>query len=99
MTTIDGNTIIIKYISQGVLKTETIHYMNDIHSLRGYYSPADTPFVVMSIILGKNLSCFGRIASTINNQNVTNYQHFAPGSYEFKTPIVFLTFHLVKGTN
>ncbi len=96
MSKIDDNTVIINYILEGSQKTETIHYSKDIHSLKGYYSDSNEPFIVRSMTIGKNISCYGRIATNIRNQNVSSYQHFAPGAYEFKNPIVFVTFHLVK---
>jgi hypothetical protein len=93
MTKVGDDTMIIKYIKDGVQKTETIYYANDIHSLNGYNNES---LIVRSLIIGKNLSCFGRVATTINNQNVTNYQHFSAGQYDYNTPIVFITFHLIK---
>jgi hypothetical protein len=95
MAKIGDNTIVINYILGGSQRTETINYSNEIHSLKGYYNDMNEPFVVKSMTIGKNLSCYGSILSTINNQNVTNYQHFGTGEYDFKTPIVFLTFHLI----
>ena len=96
MVTVNDNTIIINYILEGKQKTDTINYSSDIHSLTGYYSDSNKPLVVTTMTIGKNLSCYGRIVSTINNQNLTNYQHFDSGHYEFNNPIVFITFHLVK---
>jgi hypothetical protein len=96
MSVIGDNTISINYIKDGSQKTETINHSSDIHSLKGYYSNSDEPFVVRGMTIGKNLSCYGRVATTINNQNITNYQHFNSGVYKFKIPIVFITFHLVK---
>lgn len=92
MVNIGEDTIIITYISKGKQETKTIQYLNDIHKLN-----MNETIVITKMIIGKNLSCYGRIVSTINNQNVMNYQHFGAGSYDFKTPIVFLTFHLSKG--
>jgi hypothetical protein len=90
MTTIGDNTMILKTIVNGSQKTEMIDYINDIHLLT-----TDSK-VIRSMTIGKNLSCYGSIITVINNQNIMNYQHFAPGSYDFATPIVFNTFHLVK---
>lgn len=98
MSKIGDETMIINYIKDGSQKTETINYSQDIHSLKGYYSESDEPFVVRSMTIGKNLSCYGRIATMVNNQNVTNYQHFSSGIYNFNTPIAFITFHLIKNT-
>ncbi len=99
MVQIDDNTMILKYIFKGSQKTQTIHYSSDIHELKGYYSDKNVPLVVTEITLGKNLTCYGLIVTNINNQNLMNYQHFSEGSYEFKTPLVFLTIHLsIKGT-
>jgi hypothetical protein len=96
MTEVDDNTIIIQYIHEGSRHTQTINYLNDIHELKGYYTKNNTPLIVTSLTLGKNMSCYGMILSKINNQNVMNYQHFSSGFYDFKTPIAFLTFHLNK---
>jgi hypothetical protein len=92
MTNIGDNTISINYISKGSIKTYTFNYSRELHLLKGF----NTSIIVKSMTLGKNLSCYGRIVSTVNNQNITTYQHFDSGSYEFETPITFITFHLVS---
>jgi hypothetical protein len=92
MTTIGDKTFRMEYILKGSLNTYTFNYSREIHLLQGFTSS----IVVKSITLGKNLTCYGRIVSTINNQNITTYQHFDSGSYEFETPITFITFHLVS---
>jgi hypothetical protein len=92
MTTIGDTTFSMEYILKGSLNTFGFNYSREVHLLNGFNSS----IVVKSLTLGKNLSCYGRIVSSINNQNLTTYQHFDSGSYNFETPITFLTFHLVS---
>lgn len=98
MINIDDNAIIIKYMYKGSERTWNFNYRTDLHQLGGYYSKNNIAFIVTSITIGKQLSCHGMIMTKINNENLMNYQHFGSGNYEFKTPIVFLTFHINKLT-
>ena len=96
MVNIDDNAIIIQYLYQGSQYKWRSTPLKDFHVLNGYYSKNNIPLIVTSLTIGKNLSCHGMIMTTINNENLMNYQHFGPGNYEFKTPIVFLTYHINK---
>jgi len=89
MVLVDDNKLILTYIVDGKENTYTINYTTQMHLL-------NSNTIVTKMTLGNNLSVYGYIVTSVNNQTISIYKHFTGGIYEFNPPIAFLTFHMNK---